>query len=77
MKLTNRTSSVRMITMGEKSFKLTDGYMLFNRAGLVVSRNCPDEYKELLTRAMRLGWIQPVAYVRDSELMWDQLQEEN
>jgi hypothetical protein len=77
MKLTAKKSNVRMLTSKDPAFHIVDSMTITNRAGVQIMDNCPDEYKQLLHNAVGYGWIRPVAYMREDELMWIQLKEEN
>jgi hypothetical protein len=51
-----------------------DGLMLVRRAAIEISVNCPREYRAIIQKCIDTGWIQPVAYVKDNEYMWEKLQ---
>lgn len=77
MKLTSITRKYKMVKPGDDKFTFTEGLLSVNRASIMVDATCPADEKYALQRAIRLGWLTPVAYVRDEELMWELLQEEH
>ena len=66
------TSSIRTIRKGEKGFMLVDGLFMSPRAGFEISRSAPDSYKQIISLCIDNGWLKPVAYVKDSELFWEE-----
>ena len=65
-------SSIRTIRKGEKGFMLTDGLVASPRAGFEFSRSIPNEYRTIITQCIDNGWLKAVAYVKDSELFWEE-----
>lgn len=65
-------STVRTIRRGEKGFMLVDGITVMPRAGFEISRSCPDSYKQIISQCIDNGWLKPVAYVKDTELFWEE-----
>ena len=45
------------------------------RAGFEISNDCPREYKLMIMEATKNGWLQPVAYMKESEYIWEVLGE--
>jgi hypothetical protein len=66
-----------MLTKSDPAFHIRDSTTITARAGLKISQRCPENERMWLENAIGYGWIQPVAYVREDELMWIQLKEEN
>ena len=52
---------------------MQDGIKLVPRAEIVVLEQCPTNMVDMLNYAIAKGYIQPVANVRDEELVWDKL----
>ena len=52
---------------------MIDGVKMVPRAEIVVLKECPTNMVDMLNYAIAKGYIQPVANVRDEELVWDQL----
>jgi len=71
-----RYSTIRTLRPGDVSFRLQDGITIVNRAGVDISRDCPEHYAEVILECLRQGWLTPVAAVphTDPTLMWDTLQ---
>ena len=65
-------STVRTIRKGEKGFMLSDGLIASPRAGFEMSNNMPSQYRTMFLQCIENGWIKPVAYVKDSELFWEE-----
>jgi hypothetical protein len=73
LKVTTRQTSLRTIRQGSKDFMLNDGLVTSPRAGFEISEHCPKAWVTVIQDAIELGYIKPVAYVYDYELMWDKL----
>lgn len=69
------SSRIRTIRQDDKDFRMQDGILTSPRAGFEISVNCPSDYKSMLSYCIDMGYIKPVAYMKDSELMWDTLQQ--
>ena len=54
----------------------TNGIYRVARAGLDISQQCPDRYKDILLECINQGWIQPVAHMKESEYVWEKLQQD-
>ena len=52
---------------------MVDGIRLVPRAEVVVLEQCPANIRDMVNYAITKGWIQPVANVRDDELVWEKL----
>jgi hypothetical protein len=67
------TACIRTIRQNDDDFILTNGIVVTPRAGFEISNRCPENYKDLIHECIRHGWIKPVAYMYDHELMWEKL----
>ena len=67
-------SSIRTIRKGDKDFMLVDGMTTTPRAGFEMSHSIPNQYRTIITQCIDNGWLKPVAYVKDSELFWEEFQ---
>jgi len=74
MKITAHKSLVRTIRQDDPDFRIFDGFAVVPRAGFHILPECPQSYKQVISECIGNGWLKPVAYVKDSELMWDTLQ---
>ena len=66
-------SLVRKINSNDSDFQIIDGVTVASRAAIEITASCPREYQMILTQCIAQGWVKPVAYIRDPELMWDKL----
>ena len=81
MKLQNKilkseAGSTFKLNPGDAGFMIRDGFLLVPRACIAIDNKCPSAYKAIITTCIESGWIKPVAYVREHELMWDILRSE-
>ncbi len=67
-------SNVRTIRKGDKGFVQVDGLIAWPRAGFEFSKDCPNQYMTIITQCIECGWLKPVAYVKDTELFWEEFQ---
>ncbi len=73
MTYTIHKPTTRRIYRGQSGFDMIDGVKLVPRAEIVVLKECPTNMVDMLNYAIAKGYIQPVANVRDEELVWDKL----
>lgn len=73
--INSHTCCIRYIKRGNPNFVIRDGPVISERAGFEIANDCPIHYKQLIIHCEKMGWLIPVAYVRDQELMWDTLAE--
>jgi hypothetical protein len=45
------------------------------RAGFEINESCPTNYRKVLAECINYGWLKPVAYVKESEYIWEKLGE--
>ena len=67
------TACIRTIRERDDDFMLTNGVVITPRAGFEISSGCPYTYREIIQECIRQGWLKPVAYMYDHELMWEKL----
>lgn len=65
---------LKMITQDDPDFLIVDGMVLTPRAGFEINRDCPSEYRKILATCLDKGWIRPIAYIKESEYVWEKLQ---
>jgi hypothetical protein len=65
--------TIKRIYRGQSGFNMIDGVKLVPRAAIEILEQCPSNMRGQIEWAIAKGWIQPVAYVRDDELVWDKL----
>lgn len=73
MTYTFHQSTTRRLFRGEPGFHMTDGVKMVPRAEIVVLKECPANMVDMLNYAIAKGYVQPVANVRDEELVWEKL----
>lgn len=54
---------------------ITDGHIVSPRAGFELSEKMADGYREIVMQCIANGWLKPVAYVKESEFVWEALNE--
>jgi hypothetical protein len=69
MKFTTHQSQIRTIKRDDARFRIIDKFVTCDRAGFEISKQCPREYKLILSECIDRGWIQPVAYMTERELL--------
>lgn len=65
--------TTKRLFRGQPGFNITDGLKIVPRAEIVVLKECPTNMVDMLNYAIAKGYIQPVANVRDEELVWEKL----
>ncbi len=73
MTYTIHKPTTRRIYRGQSGFDMIDGVKLVPRAEIEILEQCPTNIRDQITWYIAKGWIQPVANVRDDELVWDRL----
>lgn len=72
-----KKSSIKMLRKGDpKWFISDDNIKITPRAGFEINRRCPEEYKFIINECIASGWLNPVAYVKENEFMWEILNED-
>ena len=73
MTYTVHPSTTRRLWRGQPGFSMIDGVRLVPRAEIVVLEQCPANIRDMLQYAIAKGYVQPVANVRDEELVWEKI----
>jgi hypothetical protein len=68
-------TKIKTIKSDDRMFYIKGDITMTPRAGFEISKQCPREYGLVLTECIDRGWIQPVAYMRDDEYVWESLKE--
>jgi hypothetical protein len=66
---------IKTIRQDDPDFQIDNGFVMAPRAGFEISNDCPRQYKLMITEAVKNGWLQPVAYMKESEFIWEKLGE--
>jgi hypothetical protein len=59
----------KLLRQTDPQFHIVDKFTITSRAAVEISKDCPDNYFQVLQTCMNRGWIKPVAYVTDDEYM--------
>lgn len=73
MNITSHTSKIRTIKQDDPCFQIVDKFTVCGRAGFEISNQCPREYGLILSECIDRGWIKPVAYMTERELLFSGL----
>ena len=71
--LATNNTRVRKLTAKDEDFCIISGYSYYPRAVINVDDSCPEHVKRTIHLAMSKGWISAEAWVKDSEYMWEKL----
>ena len=69
MSFTTHPSQIRTIKQDDARFRIIDKFITCGRAGFEISKQCPREYRLILSECVDRGWIKPVAYMTERELI--------
>ena len=73
---TTTGTTFKEINQGDPDFTFSpDGITLVSRAAFKISQRCPDNYASLIQECINHGWLKPVAYMKESEYVWEKLGE--
>jgi hypothetical protein len=75
MTFTTPDKIIKTIRKDDPDFYIDNGIAIAPRAGFEISNDCPKQYKHMIVEAIKQGWLQPVAYMKESEYTWEQLGE--
>lgn len=63
-------SQIRTIKQGDVRFHIQDKFTITPRAGFEISQRCPENYRSLIQECIIHGWLKPVAYMTERELIF-------
>ena len=75
MTYTTPDKTIKTIRKDDPDFMINNGILMAPRAGFEISNDCPRQYKSMIMEAIKNGWLKPVAYMKESEYVWEQLGE--
>jgi hypothetical protein len=75
MTFTKPEKRIKIIRENDPNFCIDNGFYMAPRAGFEISNDCPRQYKLMIMEATKNGWLQPVAYMKESEYIWEKLGE--
>lgn len=64
---------IKTIKQNDPDFHIDNGIVMAPRAGVEISNSCPRQYKLMIMEALKNGWLQPVAYMKENEYVWEKL----
>ena len=73
MTFTTPDKTIKTIRKDDPDFIINNGIVMAPRAGFEISNDCPRQYKLMIMEAIKNGWLQPVAYMKESEYVWEVL----
>jgi hypothetical protein len=77
MNIKTRKSEIKIIRQDDPRFDISDGFVTSPRAGFEIAYGCPLEYKIVLQECINNGWLKPVAYMTEREMIFNGLGENN
>ena len=77
MNIKSHKSQIRTIRQDDPRFQIQDVFTIATRAGFEISNRCPVEYKMILQECINKGWLKPVAYMTERELLFSGLSNDN
>lgn len=73
MKIKTHKSQIRTIKHNDPRFQISDKFTVASRAGFEISSGCPWNYREIIEDCIKMGWLKPVAYMTERELLFSGL----
>lgn len=73
MNFTTHKSEIRTIRQDDPRFRISDKFTTAPRAGFEISQGCPKEYRMIMQECIQRGWLKPVAYMTERELLFSGL----
>ena len=71
--ISNDSTKIKTIKNDDRMFYIRGDLTLTPRAGFEISNQCPREYRLILADCIDRGWIKPIAYIKESEYVWEVL----
>lgn len=73
LKISQPKDKLKIIRRGDPDFYIRATSHPAPRAGFEIDSNCPQNTKRFLIECIENGWIKPVAYMKESEYIWERL----
>ena len=77
MSIKAHKSQIRTIKPNDRRFLIDDGLITSPRAGFEINEKCPAAYQKILMECWGNGWIIPVAYMTEREMIFMGLNDGN
>jgi len=71
----DNNTTIKTIRQSDPDFMIDNGIVMAPRAGLEISKQCPNNYASLIAECINNGWLKPIAYMKESEYVWEKLGE--
>ena len=77
VKETRSSFRIKSIRFGDPGFIMNDerGFSTIPRASFELSRECPENFKQVIYECIHNKWLIPVAHMKESEWIWEKLGE--
>ena len=75
MTYTTPDKIIKTIRKDDPDFYIDNGIAIAPRAGFEISNDCPRQYKSMIMESYKNGWLKPIAYIKESEYVWEKLGE--
>ena len=75
MTFTTPDKIIKTIRQNDPNFYIDNGIVMSPRAGLEISQRCPNNYIDVIRECLEQGWLKPIAYIKESEYIWEKLGE--
>ena len=75
MTFTTPEKTIKTIRQSDPDFYIDNGIVMSPRAGIEISQRCPSNYASLIQECIGHGWLKPIAYMKESEYIWEKLGE--
>ena len=75
MTYTTPDKIIKTIRKDDPDFYIDSGIAIAPRAGFEISNDCPRQYKSMIMESYKNGWLKPIAYIKESEYVWEKLGE--
>lgn len=69
----NQTTDYESLQPGDPMFTFQSGMTVVPRASIVVDKDCPERYTDILVQAIQRGWVKPVAHIQGKDATWARL----
>lgn len=65
--------NISRLTKDDQDFFISVDGILYSRASIEISRDAPQEIQKIIADAYERGWITPIAWASEDQIMWDRL----
>ena len=75
MTFTTTNKTFKTLRKGDVDFLIDTGFIMVPRAAFEISKHCPSDHLRILQTCIDREWITPIAYIKESEYVWEKLGE--